>query len=255
MGSTRRTCALLNSQPLLKILIANLKELLETRCDYKSSLAFTEGIYQQKLTDLILINTPVSSTGLVSAVMSKNSNIRRLKSLKEKQNMNLFSKLMVSLLLISGIVILTFPVSSSDIFASNKLQKINQSVTKPLPKDQIKSMTKDQVMLEFTIQSNQTTGSKEQEEETEFSILVNYSQQASVEISDLWKIELMAAKISKNIFLKLKLFELNGKQQKLVAEPEISFKFNEEASVSLTQENGKQITLNVLAKEKAHLEK
>ena len=106
--------------PLLNILTSNIQDYIEARCDHKTSHLFTEGIYQQKLTDLILINLPVSNAGFVSAVISKNSNIRRLKSLKDKQNMNLFSKLFISLLLTSSIAILTFPVSTLNVLAIEK---------------------------------------------------------------------------------------------------------------------------------------
>jgi beta-lactamase regulating signal transducer with metallopeptidase domain len=110
--------------PLIKILIENIKEHLETRCDNKASQSFTQGFYHQKLTELILSKLmlnqqPVIDTGFASAVISKNSNIRRLKTLKEKQTMNLFSKLMVSALLVSGITVLTLPISSLNSFASN----------------------------------------------------------------------------------------------------------------------------------------
>jgi len=111
--------------PLLKILASNLKDYIEARCDHKTSHHFTEGIYQQKLTDLILLYMPVSNAGFVSAVISKNSNIRRLKSLKEKQNMNLFSKVFISLLLTSSVVILTFPVSAFKSLADSEQAAIH----------------------------------------------------------------------------------------------------------------------------------
>jgi len=119
--------------PLLNILTSNVKDYLEARCDHKTSHLFTEGIYQQKLTDLILMNMPVSNAGFVSAVISKNSNIRRLKSLKEKQNMNLFSKIFISLLLTSSIAILTFPISTFNSLADSKqiVERSDKKLTNP----------------------------------------------------------------------------------------------------------------------------
>ena len=131
--------------PLVKILINNLKEQLESRCDYKTSLFFKEGTYLKKLTNLIINDMPVLNTGFSSAAISKNSNIRRLKYLKEKQTMNLFSKMMISLTLFISVIILTFPISSinavanenepqgiSMIFDNIKIESISQMIGKYL---------------------------------------------------------------------------------------------------------------------------
>jgi len=112
--------------PLVKLLVHNLKEQLETRCDYKASLFFNEGIYLKKLTNLIVSNMPVSDTGFSSAAISNNSNIRRLKYLKEKQTMNQFSRIMIGLLIFTGVITLTFPISSIKAMAEeNELQGIS----------------------------------------------------------------------------------------------------------------------------------
>ncbi|MDH5432310.1 MAG: M56 family metallopeptidase [Gammaproteobacteria bacterium] len=107
--------------PLIRLLVSNIETLIEARCDYISSHSFNEGIYQQKLTDLIVASLPIVSTRFASTVVCKNSNINRLKLLKEKQTMNLLSKLTAGLLFVTGVAILTLPISSTNIFASNEI--------------------------------------------------------------------------------------------------------------------------------------
>ena len=105
--------------PLVRILQNQILTLIEARCDFQSSQYFAPGDYQEKLAKLMMHNLVESKLTFSAAVINKNSNIQRLKYLKEKQTMNLRSKFLIGALMISGITFMTLPISSFNAIAKN----------------------------------------------------------------------------------------------------------------------------------------
>jgi len=201
--------------PLVKILTKQFKEQLESRCDYKSSQLFTEGIYQQKLTDLILKSMPVSNTGFASAAISRNSNIRRLKSLKEKQTMNLFSKLSIGALLISGITILTMPLSLANTQTSTEESLSHEFKAQTLLKIDYKKDNGKKVENELIVTNKQWTGF--QSGDYRFNIFT--------QLIDNDKVS-----------LEIKIYEKNNGSYKMTATPSMITKIGNPAGIMIGEE-------------------
>jgi beta-lactamase regulating signal transducer with metallopeptidase domain len=97
---------------LLLRLVRDIKQAIESRCDNKASQNFDDGVYKSKLASLMLEKLPTSDVGWASAVVSKNSNIKRLKLLKEKQPMNRLNKSVFATVLFICASIIVVPISS-----------------------------------------------------------------------------------------------------------------------------------------------
>ncbi|SFC82964.1 M56 family metallopeptidase [Pseudoalteromonas denitrificans] len=183
--------------PLIYILTNNLKDLIEARCDQKSSEYFTEGIYQKKLIALILLNTPVSQTGFSSAVISKNSNIRRLKLFKEKQTMSSFSKSMTLLFITLVISILTIPISTFNAAAHSSKN--------------IEQYTGAQVELEITInQTKSTNNAVKGNWVSETTLWSEFSKITVLKLKERWRVEFITNQVDGHLEVNFLITDLDG---------------------------------------------
>ena len=146
--------------PLVKTLSSQLKELIEQRCDFEASQKFAKGFYINKLAELITLNIPFSYSRFSSAIINKNvfknqnSNIRRLKSFKEKQTMNLLSKVFLSVTLMTVITFLSFPISTITATASETQPKEKgvSMVFNDISIENISTLIADLLHLEMSVE-------------------------------------------------------------------------------------------------------
>jgi hypothetical protein len=252
--------------PLVYLLHRDFTELLELRCDKDCSRQFTQGLYLKQLSQLILDSVkqkpmPVVPAGFVSAVISKNSNIRRLKYLKEKHTMSLFKKLTTALLLVSSISLLTLPISSLKLNANDVASQISSEGISlrfdNIPVKDLASIVAQTLNLEAVIDPslNTKTVTIEFYDEPLVSLLKTITSQTNIAFTqnnNLLNVKAMTGGIKSNTLTPLKdgayldfkfAIEANDGEQKDSMEALVWSHFNKQSSVKLGEKWEVQIAL------------
>ncbi len=198
--------------PLFKLLSQQIKDGLESRCDFHTSHSFPKDGYLEKLTDLVLLSTHDFNHKFANAITSKNSSIHRLKLLTEKQTMTILSKLIISSVFTSCIALLIFPVSSIGAISS----------TEP---SHLVSIAPDAmgVRLELNIEMTMTTDGNKKQSNSQMTLWNKSGDKATVKIDPQLEIEL-TAKIAPDdrILIESKVYQIKSDQsRKLKASPRV----------------------------------
>ncbi|MDQ7051121.1 MAG: M56 family metallopeptidase [Enterobacterales bacterium] len=135
--------------PIVRFLCNDLSELLEARCDHQASLKFSTNQYQQELASLMLSTQVNTNLVFCGAVISKNPDVRRLQYLSEDPNMNIFAKIIFSLLTLVAVGLLTIPVTSFSNQAESNQENISEAKTFSINFQKIPMSVLTQILMQF----------------------------------------------------------------------------------------------------------
>ena len=209
--------------PLTYKLITIIEELIEARCDHKSSKSFAEGIYQKKLAQLMFFNKPVTKTGLVSAATSRNSNIRRLKLLKEEQYMKLSSRLVITTVMTTIVAVLTLPIFTFKATASHLMTD----------KGVLIDLEINKTILKITSENDKT----ESRWESEAQLWTSFSKKAAISSKDMWHLEFEPTHNNNLITMNFTIFNFVENKMVEIAKPRLIVKPDQTASFTVNDKN------------------
>ena len=205
--------------PIVRMLVGKSKFYIEALCDERASREYGEIEYAEEFAKLILMSNKRVKSDLFSSIMTnQNSNISRLKLLKENRPMTLKKKLSVSLFIL---ISLTTMISNTFAVAINE-----------------QFLEKEQVLLYFDIKFVDRSNSDTTKiSATQPSILVNFNEQAEIGIKNKFKFNFSISDINDAAFIEMKIFEQTNDKYAVIANPKLTTAYEQQAKIEIDNPN------------------
>ena len=210
--------------PIVRKLIVANRFYIEARCDEAASKRYGIKQYINDLSSLILVKNSRDSHHFVCPVISnENSNISRIKLLKEEHTMTIKNKLMYML-----VAILTFTLISWNTIATAQHSK----------SDSINSGAGDKVgaMMHFDAKVTYRVPADNVERVTSSNIIMwtDFNKKAAVNINNevifSYKVRDLDGKVA---VIEMDIIEIVGEKEQVVAQPKLTVAYTQEAMVEI----------------------